>query len=184
MVITISFGSWDRGIDFDIIYKKLEQIIKKPINPSRYRQKVGLAYAIISLCQLRNGSRISEAIEFVKRAIKTKKRKLLVRVRKHKKEDYRLMVLPKIINSNHLSLIAFIQEIPDKVLRARIEDWLRNHFKINTHSLRYAFITRLSRLGYTPQIIAAITGHRNLNYVLKYTQRKAGELALMQLEEL
>jgi len=179
----MSYQGWDRGIDFDQMYRELAGIINKPIDPKRYRQKIGLAYAIISLCQLRNGSRISEAIDFVKKAIQTKKRKIEIRIRKHKKEDYRIMFLPKPITRNHLSLISFILEIPDLVLRARVEDWLKRHFGINTHSLRYAFITKLSRLGYTPQIIASITGHRNLNYVLRYTQKKAGELALMQLEE-
>jgi len=181
--MSYQYQGWDKGIDFDRMYRELEAIINKPIDPKKYRQKIGLAYAIICLSQLRNGSRISEAIEFIKKAIQTKKRKLEVRIRKHKKEDYRIMILPKAITRNHLSLIAFILEIPDLVLRSRIEDWLKKHFGINTHSLRYAFITKLSRLGYTPQIIASITGHRNLNYVLRYTQKKAGELALMQLEE-
>jgi len=176
-------NGWDKGADFEYVFRVLERMISEPINPKRYRQKTNLAYAVICLTQLRNGSRISEAIEFVKEAIRTKKRKMEIRVRKHKRETYRTMILPNAVNKNHLSIIRFILEIPDEKLRARIEDWIRRHLKINTHTLRYAFITHLSRKGYTPQIIAAITGHKNLNYVLKYTQKKAGELVLETLED-
>jgi len=55
---------------------------------------------------------------------------------------------------------------------------------INAHSLRYAFITYMLRKGVSPSIIVAITGHKNLNMILKYTEKKAAESILEGFEQL
>ena len=53
---------------------------------------------------------------------------------------------------------------------------------VNTHTLRYAYITYLLRKGYNPSLIAKITHHSNLNYILTYTQRKQAEMILFKEE--
>ncbi len=53
---------------------------------------------------------------------------------------------------------------------------------INTHTLRYSYITYLIRKGYNPSLIAKITHHSNLNYILTYTQRKQAEFILYNEE--
>jgi len=53
---------------------------------------------------------------------------------------------------------------------------------VNTHTLRYAYITYLIRKGYNPSLIAKITHHSNLNYILTYTQRRQAELILLKEE--
>jgi integrase len=52
------------------------------------------------------------------------------------------------------------------------------------HSLRYAFITYMLRRGMSSSIIAAVTGHKNLNMILKYTERKEAEKLLEELERM
>jgi hypothetical protein len=46
---------------------------------------------------------------------------------------------------------------------------------INSHSLRYARITSLSRQGQPAQVIAKITHHKNLNFIVDYTSQKAAD---------
>ncbi len=53
------------------------------------------------------------------------------------------------------------------------------HF--NTHSLRYAQITELARQGKPPQLIAKITHHKGLDFILKYTQQKEADNTLREL---
>jgi len=53
---------------------------------------------------------------------------------------------------------------------------------VNTHTLRYAYITYLLEKGYSPSLIAKITHHSNLNFILKYTQQKQAERILENIE--
>ncbi len=62
-----------------------------------------------------------------------------------------------------------------------IKSYCRRTYGFNTHSLRYAFITYLARKGVAPQIIAKITGHRDLSHILTYTERKTAEDLLRDL---
>lgn len=45
----------------------------------------------------------------------------------------------------------------------------------NTHSLRYAKITSLTNQNKPAQMIAKITHHRNMNFIVDYTQQKAAD---------
>lgn len=56
--------------------------------------------------------------------------------------------------------------------------YLHRRLGINARSLRYAFITYMLRKRVSPSIIAAITDHKNLNMILKYTERKKTEKVL------
>ena len=84
--------SWDLGLDYKRTYRLLLTKIRTHYKRRALRH---YTYAIILLIQLRNGSRISEAIEGLRKFIESGKRKVEVRVRKHKKPEYRLMILPK-----------------------------------------------------------------------------------------
>jgi integrase len=53
---------------------------------------------------------------------------------------------------------------------------------INTHSLRYARITHMLRNSISPSIVAKITGHKKLDYILTYTQIKTVEEALKNIK--
>ncbi len=49
---------------------------------------------------------------------------------------------------------------------------------LNTHSLRYAFITYLAKKGYDALTISKITGHKQLNHLITYLQSKRAEEVL------
>lgn len=51
----------------------------------------------------------------------------------------------------------------------------------NTHALRYAQITELARKGMAPQVIAKVTHHKTLTFILSYTQQKEADRALTDL---
>jgi len=165
-------GSWDYGVDYEKAYRELVKLVQT--------EKDGYTkcYAAISLIALRNGSRIGEAIEAFREFLKTSKVRIYVRVEKHKREDYRLMVIPKEIVEEDLTPCFRLLDKDKDVIRANVNKYLHRKLGINAHSLRYAFITYMLRKGVSPSIIAAITGHKNLNMILKYTERKEAEKVL------
>ena len=63
----------------------------------------------------------------------------------------------------------------------RIKVYAVKELWINTHSLRYARITHMLRNNVSPSIVAKITGHKKLDYILKYTQIKTAEEALRSI---
>ena len=68
-----------------------------------------------------------------------------------------------------------------RVANANVNKYLHRKLGINCHSLRYAFITYMLKKGVSPSIVAAITRHKNLNMILKYTERKEAEKTLEEL---
>jgi len=171
--------SWDYGVDYEKAYKELVRLVQT--------EKDGYTkcYAAISLIALRNGSRIGEAIEAFKEFLNTSKVKIYVKVEKRKKkEDYRLMVIPKELVEEDFSMCRDLLNKSKDHIRANVNKYLHRRLGINAHSLRYAFITYMLRKGVSPSIIAAITGHKNLNMILKYTEKKEAEKALEGLEQI
>jgi integrase len=169
--------SWDYGVDYEAAYRELVKLLKSSDSSKGYAK----CYATISLIALRNGARIGEAIETFKEFMSTSKVKIYVRVEKHKKEDYRLVVIPKEIVEEDLTTCTQLIAKSKDAVRAYVNRWLREKLGINCHSLRYAFITYMLKKGVSPSIIAAITRHKNLNMILKYTERKVAEQELLQL---
>jgi len=168
-------GSWDYGVDYEKAYQELAKLVQ--IENEGFTK----CYATIALIALRNGSRIGEAIEAFREFLKTSKVKIYVKVEKHKKEDYRLVVIPKEIVEEDLTPCFRLLDKDKDVIRANVNKYLHRKLGINAHSLRYAFITYVLRRGVSPSIIAAITGHKNLNMILKYTERKEAEKVLEEL---
>ena len=190
--------SWDKGLDFDNIYRLFERDIvkirEKLNNGIVYKKDIKrLAYLTIALFQLRNGCRIGEAIEGMILICKNnnnlnwnKPIEVRVKVEKTKKTvSYRDMVLPSIITKHDVELIrdAVLDLENAKKPRMRIYTWLKNHYGINTHSLRYAFITKYAVMNTSPQLIAKMTGHVNLNHIVTYTQEKVAKQMLYDLEK-
>ena len=58
---------------------------------------------------------------------------------------------------------------------ANVEVYAGRTFGWNTHSLRYARITHLAKQGVSPSLMAKITHHKRLDYVLRYTEQKAAD---------
>jgi integrase len=168
-------GSWDYNVDYEKAYRELVRLIQTE------GKGFTKCYAAIALTALRNGSRIGEAIEAFKEFLKTSKVRIYVCVEKHKKDDYRLMVIPKEIVEEDFTTCTTLIDKGKDVIRANVNKYLHRKLGINAHSLRYAFITYMLRRGVSPSIIVAITGHKNLNMILKYTERKEAEKVLEEL---
>lgn len=111
-----------------------------------------------------------------------------VRVEKRRDNHYRTMVLPKEITKYDMLAVKGLldQELSKgrRNLVMKTSTWVKKALGINTHSLRYAFITHLTNKGYPPQLISKITGHKRLEYIIHYTQERAAKNVLTNLDTL
>lgn len=166
---------WDKGLDYETTYKLLVGDLDKERKRTGERALKRRLYLIILLTQLRNGSRIGEAIEFVHTISKEFRREAYIKVEKRQDGYRRLMVLPKEITKTDILVVKGLLEeeltrLGKRGVVIKISSWVKKRYSFNTHSLRYAFISYLARKGYPPQVISKITGHRRLDYILHYTQ--------------
>lgn len=202
---------FDRGIDFSDIKSSLitsyEETLEK-INRldedtknynSNERKLVNkLIYILISMVQLINGSRISEACKSFEMFIKNSSfdGKVMVKLSKSEttkytesgeeyktKIRYRKLIFPiKWLENpvNKIDLLnvvkPYLKKIDRDVLRKRVLDYLRKYHNCNTHSLRYAYINyMIYDQKNEPSLIAKHIGHSNLNQLIRYTQNKQAD---------
>jgi len=166
---------WDKGI----AYEKLKTRIVGEIDKVRKRENIKavtkLAYLIVYGIQLRNGSRISEAVEgfwkFMRREYREEmKRKIVeVVVKKKRKRETRELVYPEFIP---FKLIEKLRKYNIDVKTKNAIVYCERFLGVNTHTLRYARITYLAERGVNPSLIAKITKHSKLDFILNYTQEK------------
>ena len=166
---------WDSGLDYNETYQR----ILSHLNRTRKPQDVVL------LIQLRNGSRVGEAVEALRQFCETGKTEVYVKVEKHKDlGDQRLMVLPeelrrgqgRVLLEAACSWLTGVGNPKDAVI-----SYCRRAYGFNSHSLRYAFITYMLSKGVNPSIVAKVTGHRSLEHILRYTETKTAEGLLREL---
>ncbi len=165
--------SWDKGLEYEYVYARLTRLLSS----RRVKTK---CYSAILLMQLKNGMRIGEAVDAFKVFVQSGKREFTVRVEKKKKHDERLVIVPPEIDNIRTQCVD-IASVDRNTLVNRIKNWCRGVLGFNTHSLRYAFITYLLRQGVNPSIIAKITKHSKLDFILNYTQSKTAELILRNM---
>lgn len=185
--------SWDYNLDYsstyDLLYNEIN-VLKKDfsegnITVNRIKK---FSYLVIGLVQLRNGARIGEIIEAVRlfcdgKASKERK-KLFVSVLVEKRKDpyYRKVVLPDEIIQENLEFITKTVNSKDKkALVSCISHFYKENYGFSTHALRYAWISHMAILNTPPSVIAKITGHKTLNLILHYTQKKLADKALFEL---
>jgi len=169
---------WDMGQKYEDLKKKIVDEINRLKTRKNIRSIKRLAYLLIYGIQLRNGARISESIEafynFLSGNYEKKENKLVtkVRVRKKKYPEYRDIIFPEFIP---LYLINKIKNyrLDITVISAKVN--CRRILGVNSHTLRYARITYLLERGVNPSIIAKITHHSKINFILEYTQEKIAE---------
>jgi site-specific recombinase XerD len=166
--------TWDKGLDFENTYNKILRHMARARNQAK-------CYDAILLIQLRNGSRISEAVRAFKEFLNTKSMEIEVLVsKKRAKQEKRLMVIPNEV-LNVVSPCFDLRNTEDRILTNRVKNYCRETYGFNTHSLRYAFITYLLRQGVNPSIVAKITRHSRLEYIQRYTQEKVAEETLRNI---
>lgn len=171
-------GSWDRGLDFDATRDRLKSVCQDPHLSPRKR-----SYASVLLIQLRNGARVSEALEAYNLFQLTGLPTQWVRCRKKKvvpgeQGELRKMLIPEIVRRTGQTME------PQSDVVECVKGFAMRDLGINSHSLRYSFITYAGRpkseggLGLPAPVICKITHHSKLDYILRYTQTKEGERAL------
>lgn len=153
-------GTWDKGLDLEKSLSMLQERI-------RSAEGAEYTYLAVLLTQAANGSRIGEALKAIQGFIETCEREQRVRIEKRKDGAERLIIIPSLVNVKKLDSAA--------LNLARIKVYANRKLKINTHSLRYAWITSQVKKNVNPGIIASITGHKNLNMLIHYIQKKQGE---------
>jgi len=170
----VQVRGWDKGLDYEKTYRKLVRMLRATREGAKrsHRKKRRLACISVLLIQLRNGCRVGEGIEALRKFCETEEREVRVRIEKKKEPKYRLIVLPKEITKEDLRLIS---DVVWEINRHNVKNFAYYHFKANTHSMRYAFVTYYAKRGINPQLIAKIIGHSDLSHLLSYTQRVEAE---------
>lgn len=202
---TIKKG-FDRDIDYTTIKKKLLKELKKRINeykkicelPDFLKKQPRIIHKIIYLLtciiQLRNGSRISEAVDalfiFFNKHNDNLKNKVIVKIAKSSsikckkgtqekfktKTRWREIIFPKWYKISDFIIKHVkhhLKSITKNRLKKNVLDFLLLNYECNTHSLRYAFINyMLYEKKIEMPIIAKFVGHVNTNQLVTYTQMK------------
>jgi integrase len=197
------YSGLDKGLDYlqcknkivDSISEIQEEIERLDPEDTYYERKMlmklkRIIYLMIAATQLKNGSRISEAVRafyaFVDKDNFTKRE--IVKISKsdcikykdgkaHKlKARFREMVFPNWISVETFNVTTFrniLGGIDKKAMQKRVLDYLRNHFKWNTHSLRYATINYLINDQKIPvNNVSKFVGHSSMKTIMTYTQNK------------
>lgn len=178
-------GTWDRGVKYDDLKRRLIRLIKVNSRPEDRKTALRLGYLVAYAIQLRNGLRISEALEAFEKFKKYDfekdegKRVATVRVRKKKREDYREAVWPDWVSWSVMDVMRRFNVELKKSSAAVLAPKLLG---VNTHTLRYARITYLTEKGYSPALVAKITHHSNLNFIVRYTQEKLAKRTNLEIE--
>lgn len=159
---------WDKGVSFDYAYQRILAKIRAP-------GRAGPCYAAIALIQLTNGSRASEAVRAFQQYLRTREPKLSVRISKKRSPQERLMVIPASVQRLDLTQCVELATTTEEKLTTRYKVWVHRNLGLNSHSLRYAFVTFLVSQGLEPTLVAKITGHSRLDFILHYTQRRKAE---------
>jgi len=167
--------AWDRNLDYENTYSLLVRNLiayRNRMVRGSIRALKGFTNTAILLTQLANGCRISESLEAIRIFAKTGHREVRIQVKKRKDIYKRLVVIPKEIR---LTDIKYIKLVINEVKLANLKAYCKAKYGFNTHSLRYSFITYLAKKGISAQIIAKITGHSKLDFILHYTQKVKAE---------
>jgi len=163
---------WDKGLDFAKTRQKLCDMLSQA---SRACAGGELDYRytyLAAMCtQLENGSRVGEAVGALRAFAATGERRQYVLVEKRRDKQHRLVTIPPYIQRELVD--------PSACVIYRIKNFA-SRLGMNTHSLRYAWITSMASRGVNPAIIASITGHKSLNMLLHYIQARQGEELLMR----
>lgn len=161
-------GTWDKGVDYELAKAEIERKLRTEQKPRAYSNWAAM------LIQLTNGSRVSETVDAWNEFLVTGERNLKVRVRKRWKTDKTTGEQIQLLEKRNIIIPSVIEQkgLSRTVGAVKVFAFKRG---LNTHSLRYAFISHLGEIGTAPQIIAKITGHKTLDYILHYTQQKVAD---------
>jgi len=165
---------FDKCVD----YEKFTRVVLELFNDvveARQRSKLKTfklwsSYLGVTIIILANGLRIREALRAARIFYEYGDRRFTVKAEKG--GDIRSVVIPEFLEREDLEHIykELIKHGEDKVM-ARVEMWLYSIFKVNPHSLRYAYIRQLALGGSSIEQIAAALGLRKSKNIKTYYLR-------------
>ena len=181
-------GTFDKGVDYSHAHKKFSEDITSLLNQDylNVHEIKRLAYLVIALTQLQNGSRISETINAIKQFINDFNMKVaIITIAKRKDGFRRKILLPEQISKEILERIKpEIKNDTIEELSKKIRMFLTRHYGWNTHSLRYALINYLAIEKKVPvNLVSKLVGHKNMNQLLTYTQNKHVDELLVSINK-
>ena len=156
-------GWYKEKYDYPRLLNMMKRQLKKKPTPS-------LAVALI---QLTNGARISEALDGYSAWLKTGKVDLEVRVRKKRGSiEYRRIVIPTFLRE-------YRQTLKDKGVPTRqaVYLYLKEKYDVNTHTLRYTWITWHAKT-LSPAYVSQIIRHSKLDMLLRYLSKHEADRLL------
>lgn len=168
---------WDKNVDYVYMYGRILRHFHSRLREGR----VSACYDAVLLLQLRNGLRVGEAVAAFKQFLRDRRAELYVRVEKRRDNKARLVVVPVELLASDVSVCGWMLDVDDVVLNRRLRVYARSTYLVNTHSLRYSFVSYLLRLGVDPAHVSRALGHKNLQTLLNYTSEKESEEILRAL---
>lgn len=174
---------WDKEYSFEEINKFLDSLIELDLNKcdrGKKTQFIRTLYGLIGKIQLWNGCRVSEGMDAFIKYCESGKDELKVRARKKKREEYRTIIIPFYIKPclRHAFMLYIDTRGMDRVIRN-----MKVFFSVkgyNTHNFRYAFITKMSQLGYPSGLISKMIRHSKISTLSHYIQRKNADEVLKE----
>lgn len=176
--------SWDQKLDFDTYEKKFSEDLKQLYLFKEYKQLKNESTTTIEKCilyvsilytQLLNGCRISEACDAIIQFAIDNNREQNIRARKRTKngkgeEAQVLIIIPKSIKRLNISLNQDkINHEEIEEIENRVKCYARDHYHINTHSLRYSWIAKMGRDGVPANLISKAIRHSSIQTIMNYT---------------
>jgi hypothetical protein len=160
-------GTFDKGLNYSDAHKIFTDEIIQLTNQDylNLHELKKLAYVVISLIQLQNGSRISETLNAVKQFIKDINCKVaVITIAKRKDGFRRKILLPDSVDSKLIErIIPVINDNNNEELSKKIRMFLNRHYGWNTHSLRYALINYLAIEKKVPvNLVSKLVVHKNM----------------------
>ncbi|WP_288104507.1 tyrosine-type recombinase/integrase [Thermofilum sp.] len=180
---------WDKGVDYETMYLRIARHMKSPAAQRRppglgkKKRRFPLAcYDAILLIQLKNASRVSEAVRAFREYLVTKRTELEVQVSKKRRKELRKMVIPQEVVEMDCNICLDLLDVSEQRIIDNVKHYSRKQYDVNTHSLRYSRITHLLKLGVDSAVIAKITRHSNVNFIRTYTQEKLADEILRNVD--
>lgn len=164
----------DKCLDYEafmeVVLRFYNKVVELRQQSNILTLKVWSSYLALTLIMLVNGLRVREALRATRIFYETKERRITIEA--VKRGDTRLVIIPDFITREDLEYIyTKLVKAGENRVRKSFLAWLKGVFRVNPHSIRYAFIRYHTLTGRTPQEIARGLGLRDRKSVKRYYLR-------------
>jgi hypothetical protein len=164
----------DKCLDFeafsDVVIQIFNEVVELRQRSSLKTFKVWSSYLALTLVMLINGLRVREAIRAARIFYEYGDRRFTIQA--EKRGDIRSVIIPEFIEREDLEHIyKMLIKTGEDNTRKRVLDWLRRVFRVNPHSIRYAFIRYHTLTGRSPEEVAAALGLKAARTIKRYYLR-------------